>query len=103
MQSKPRKPHPNLLLIGEGIKQNSCSSRVKERASEASKGEFLKPESFSGLTREFFKEIKFTNPKFNLLKNSDNRKIHGTSPRMTQTKAFTIVELIVVITILAIL
>jgi prepilin-type N-terminal cleavage/methylation domain-containing protein len=101
MKIKPKKSHPNPLLIVERIKQNSHPMRRK--ASEASKEEFLKSESFSGLTRESFKEKKLINPKFNLLENSDNKKIHGTSPRMTQTKAFTLVELIVVITILAVL
>jgi prepilin-type N-terminal cleavage/methylation domain-containing protein len=41
-----RKPHPNPLLSGEGIRQNSCPlqnscpPRVRGKASEASKGEF---------------------------------------------------------------
>jgi hypothetical protein len=93
------------LQIGEGLgvrfqKERDSVRSQKEKDKITQNKNTL---SFSGLTRESFKEIKFTNLKSVLLKNSDNGKNLGTNPRMTQVKAFTLVELIVIITIVAIL
>jgi prepilin-type N-terminal cleavage/methylation domain-containing protein len=85
---KLKKPHPTpLLLVGEGIKQNSCPPQWKGKAREASKGKFLSP-SMRGMP-ERQGELNFKAQNFSLKINSK--------------KAFTLVEIIVAIIILAIL